>query len=99
MKRSSYIARYLQFSNKVEKWLIKLLLVAIVLLFIAQLLLQNDTIRYWISRTERMEGIKVSSAQTADFVLHEYGRYDIITFGSRQVLHFSIFKPAQVLKR
>lgn len=90
MKRSSYIARYLQFSNKVEKWLIKLLWTIFVLLLLAQLLLQNDTIRYLISRTERMEGSKVSSAVPADFALHAHSRYDIITFGSRQVLHFSI---------
>lgn len=91
MKPSSYKRKYLQFSGKVEKWLIKLLLTAFVLIMIAQLLLQNESVRYWLSRTERMEGMKVSSAPLLTFILHAFGSYGIITFGSRQVLHFSIY--------
>lgn len=55
--KDQYEHIFLRFSKQVEKWLVKSLVIFIILLIIAQALLQSTDIRKSISRVERLEGV------------------------------------------
>jgi hypothetical protein len=57
MMKKSYEALFLQFSSKVERWLLRFAAVILIILLLTQLLLQFPAVRQKISLAERAEGI------------------------------------------
>jgi hypothetical protein len=55
-KQESYEELFVQFSRKIERWIIKMLLVLLILLIVLQALMQFPVLRLWMSEVEQMEG-------------------------------------------
>lgn len=54
---SNYVERFCHFSNKIERYLITVLIICLILLILAQFLLTFEGIRYLLIETIRYEGI------------------------------------------
>jgi hypothetical protein len=52
-----YEALFLDLCRRVEKWLLRLIAAALVLLIASQALMQIPLLRSWISRVDRLEGV------------------------------------------
>jgi hypothetical protein len=57
--REQYNERFIRFAERVERWLIRLIVASVILMAISQLLLTNDAIRYRLSKVDRAEGVAI----------------------------------------
>lgn len=61
----SYEGLFADFSNRMEKRLIRIAQVLAILLVVLQLLLLHPGMRYWLVRVERLEGDPLSASSPA----------------------------------
>lgn len=61
-KEESYEELFVRFSRKVERWMVRLLIGLLILLFIVQALMQFPGIRLWLSEVEQLEGKEYNTA-------------------------------------